>query len=83
MALAAPISMLALSSCGATDTSSCPPIKQYTEAEQAQACEELKAMCPAAKECGDVRRECPTLLLPRLIDDYGLLRKQLRACPRW
>lgn len=81
-ATAALLLATALSSC-ATDTTGCPPVKDYTKAEQAAACAELKAMCPSmpqAAGCGDVRRYCPALRLPALIDDYKLLRDAVRAC---
>ena len=56
----------------------CPPLKKYSTAEQLQACAELKSMCPAAKDCGGVRAACPSLMLPVIVDDYGLMRAQ---CP--
>ncbi len=71
---------IALSSCAPTVTTSCPKLKDYTKTEQAQAATELWRLCPAAKKPKDLRLECPALILPTFIDDYGLLRKQLRSC---
>ena len=67
------------SSC-TTTTSGCPPVVPYTADEQTQACTELRAMCPAAKKCEDVRLDCPRAVVPRMIDDYKLMRDQSRAC---
>jgi len=39
-------------------------------------------MCPAVPPdgaCALVRERCPALVLPRLVDDYGTLRKAIRA----
>jgi hypothetical protein len=59
----------------------CPPLSSYTKEEQARACDELRAMCPAlpaVADCDQVRTHCPTLQIPVMIDDYGLMRDQCR-----
>ena len=69
LALALTLSALALSSCEAIPTPACPPVKEYSKAEQAQAKKEEDAL-PA------------TAILRTFIDDYKLLRDAARACAR-
>jgi hypothetical protein len=67
LASALTLSALALSSCESIPATACPPVKEYTQAEQAQAKKEIAAL-PA------------TAILRTFIDDYKLLRDAARAC---
>lgn len=64
--------LLPMTACGAIGfehgrTSPCPPLPQYTKAEQDQAARELNVI--------------PTSwMVSRMLDDYRLLRDQIRAC---
>lgn len=69
LALALPLSATALSSCETIRPAACPPVKEYTKAEQAQAKQEVDQLSPGA-------------ILRTFIDDYKLLRDAARACAR-
>lgn len=45
----------------------CPPVVEYTSAEQARAADEVEALPEGA-------------LVVRMVSDYGVLRDQVRAC---
>jgi len=57
---------LALTACETTP-SSCPPLKDYTKAERQRAVREIEALPFDA-------------FLRTMVDDYFLLRKQVRRC---
>lgn len=65
------LASLALAACTPTTVKLvCPPIVEYSAADQARAADELEAM-PA----GSIIRE-------RFMPDYGQLRAQIRACAK-
>ena len=64
------IAMLWLSGCGTggSDTRApCPPVVEYTSAEQARAADEVGALPEGA-------------VIVRMLSDYAVLRDQARAC---
>lgn len=64
------IVMLWLSACamGSSDSSApCPPLVQYTSAEQTRAAHEVEALPEGA-------------VVVRMLGDYAVLRDQVRAC---
>ena len=64
------IAMLWLSACatGGSDTRAhCPPVVDYTSAEQAHAADEVEALPEGA-------------VVVRMLGDYAVLRDQARAC---
>lgn len=64
------IAMLWLSSCGAvgSDTRApCPPVVEYSAADQARAAEEVDVLPEGA-------------VIVRMLGDYAVLRDQARAC---
>ena len=63
------IAMLSLSGCAteSSDNAPCPPVVEYSAADQARAATEVKAMPEGA-------------VLVRMMSDYAVLRDQARAC---
>lgn len=64
------IAMLWLSGCamGGSDTRApCPPVVEYTAADQARAADEVEALPESA-------------VIIRMLGDYAVLRDQARAC---
>ena len=64
------ISMLSLSACGMGSSdrpSSCPPVVNYSAAEQSRAAAEVGALPEGA-------------MIARMLSDYAVLRDQARAC---
>jgi len=64
------IAMLWLSACataGSETRAPCPPVVEYTAADQAQAAEEVEALPESA-------------VVLRMLSDYAVLRDQARAC---
>jgi len=64
------IAMLWLSGCamGGSDTRvPCPPVVEYTSAEQARAADEVEALPDGT-------------VIVRMLGDYAVLRDQARAC---
>ena len=64
------IAMLWLSACatGGSDTRApCPPVVEYTAADQARAADEVEALLEGA-------------VVVRMLSDYAALRDQARAC---
>ena len=62
--------MLWLSACamGASETRApCPPVVEYTAADQARAADEVEALPEGA-------------VIVRMLSDYAVLRDQARAC---
>ena len=62
--------MLLLTGCamGGSDTRApCPPVVEYTSAEQARAADEVGALPEGA-------------VIVRMLSDYAVLRDQVRAC---
>lgn len=62
--------MLWLSACataGSETRAPCPPVVEYTAADQAQAAEEVEALPESA-------------VVLRMLSDYAVLRDQARAC---
>lgn len=53
-----------------TVPSACPPVVEYTRAEQARVVEEVAALQVGA-------------LIPEWLADYVVLREQVRACAPW
>ena len=66
--------MIFLTGCagGSFDTvpSACPPVVEYSRAEQARVVEEVAALQVGA-------------LIPEWLADYAALREQVRACAPW
>lgn len=62
------ILLLSLTGCAGTTSSACPPVANYSAAEQDQAASELQAL-PSSD-----------VMLPRMMGDYGVMRKQARDC---
>ncbi len=61
--------LLALSACAPTTVKLiCPPIVEYSAADQARAADELEAMPERS------------IIRERFMPDYGKLRTQIRAC---
>lgn len=67
LALALPLLAAVLSSCETIPPAACPPVKDYTKAEQAKAKAEVDVLAPAA-------------ILRTFIDDYKMLRDAAHAC---
>lgn len=65
--LTAVLLLLPLAGCAAVPSSACPPLKNYTPAQQTAAATELDAL-PAGS------------VLAGMVSDYGVLRDQVRAC---
>lgn len=64
------IAMLSLTGCamGGSDTRApCPPVVDYTAADQAKAADEVEALSEGA-------------VIVRLLSDYAVLRDQAQAC---
>jgi hypothetical protein len=64
------IAMLLLTGCamGGSDTrAQCPPVVEYTAADQARAADEVEALPEGA-------------VIVRMLSDYAMLRDQARAC---
>ncbi len=63
------IAMLSLSGCATdgSDNTPCPPVVEYSAADQARAAAEVEAMPEGA-------------VLVRMMSDYAVLRDQARAC---
>lgn len=63
------IAMLSLTACATagSDTAPCPPVVEYSAADQARAATEVKAMPEGA-------------VLVRMMSDYAVLRDQARSC---
>ena len=64
------IAMTLLSACatGGSDTRApCPPVVEYTAADQARAADEVEALLEGA-------------VVVRMLSDYAALRDQARAC---
>jgi len=64
------IAMLWLTGCGAggSDGSApCPPVVEYSAADQARAAEEIEALAEGA-------------VIVRMLSDHAVLRDQARAC---
>ena len=64
------IVMLLLSACamvGSEQQAPCPPVVQYTSAEQARAADEVDALPEGA-------------MVVRMLGDFAVLRDQARAC---
>lgn len=67
------LSTLALSSCASgsavsvTFTTLCPPLREYTPAQQAEVAKEVRKLGPGSQTGG-------------FIQDYGTLRAQVRSC---
>ena len=63
------IAMLSLSGCATagSDSAPCPPVVEYSTAEQTRAAVEVEAMPEEA-------------VLVRMMSDYAVLRDQARAC---
>ena len=64
------IAMLWLSACataGSETSAPCPPVVEYTAAEQARAGDEVEALPEGA-------------VVVRMLSDYAVLRDQARAC---
>jgi hypothetical protein len=62
--------MLWLSACATTGSDArapCPPVVDYTSAEQARAADEVEALPEGA-------------VIVRMLGDYAVLREQARAC---
>lgn len=62
--------MLWLSACamvGSETRAPCPPVIEYTAADQARAADEVKALPEGA-------------VIVRMLSDYAVLRDQTRAC---
>lgn len=63
------IAMLSLSGCAtaSSDSAPCPPVVEYSAADQARAAAEVEALPERA-------------VLVRMMSDYAVLRDQARAC---
>jgi hypothetical protein len=64
------IAMLWLTGCamaGSEARALCPPVVDYTDAEQADAADEVEALPEGA-------------VIVRMLSDYAVLREQARAC---
>lgn len=63
------IAMLWLSGCAtaSSDNTPCPPVVEYSAADQARAAAEVEALPESA-------------VLVRMMSDYAVLRDQARAC---
>jgi hypothetical protein len=64
------IAMLWLSACamgGSETRAPCPPVVEYTSAEQAHAADEVEALPEGA-------------VVVRMLSDYAMLRDQVRTC---
>lgn len=63
------IAMLLLSACATagSDNAPCPPVVEYSTAEQTRAAAEVEALPESA-------------VLVRMMSDYAVLRDQARAC---
>lgn len=69
-AAAPPIAMLWLTACvtaGSESKPPCPPVVEYTTADQARAADEVDALPDGA-------------LVAQLLSDYAVLRDQARVC---
>jgi hypothetical protein len=64
------VAMLWLSACAMGDSdvqTTCPPVVNYSVADQARAADEVEALAAGA-------------MIVRMLSDYALLRDQARAC---
>lgn len=63
------IAMLSLSACATagSDSAPCPPVVEYSPAEQTRAAAEVEALPESA-------------VVVRMMSDYAVLRDQARAC---